>query len=153
MLRRATCTHSCISKHDCNTRNRPPIVTSVGVIRISEQRQLQVPSPPEHNPQILGCLQVDNYLPNRLPMPCGRSVGISGHFPHRTRYIRSRYPRDRQQTTNCLLVRPIALLLVDFLRSKVTFYGRGSLGLILYIKAVNQRIYKQQCFSLYFIFV
>ena len=143
MLRRATCTHSCISEHDRNTRNRPPIVTSVGVIRISEQCQFQVPSPPEYNPQIFGCLKAGNYLPNCLTMPRGRIVGMSDHCPHRTPYNRSRHPRDPQQTTNCLLVRPIPLLFVDPLRSKVKLYGRGSLGLILYFKTINQRIYKR----------
>ena len=51
-------------------------------------------------------------------------------------------PRSTTDSTNCLLVMPISLHLVDPLRSKIKFYGHKSLGLILYIRTVNQRIYK-----------
>ena len=73
-------------------------------------------------------------------MPLDRIVGMSDHCPHRIpRYIRSRHPRDPQQATHGLFVGSITLLLLDILRSKVKFYGRGSLGLTLYVKTVNQR--------------
>ena len=103
-------------------RNLPPIAIYVGLTRINEERECQVPSPPENNPWILGCLDVGNYLPNRLPIPHGRIVGMSSPCPLRPHW--SRHPRDLQHTTNFLLVSLIALLIVDSLRSKVKFYKR-----------------------------